>query len=162
VRIVIVELLAVVMPIFLDFQILSQYSWIFGSSFRSIPLFWIPFQEVACASWLFLISFTFVIFSISLLRFVKSSVFGSVHLSTLPESWTSCANFNSRGRKDIVAYKLNSESVFGVFVDSQDSLFQNREELIDRCEDSQPEGLLLIFGGYWVGGKDLFENWRFV
>jgi len=38
-------------------------------------------------------------------RFVKSSVFGSVHLSSLPGSWTNCADFNSRDLKDTVTYK---------------------------------------------------------
>jgi len=93
-------------------------------------------------------------------RFVKSSVFGSIHLSTLPGSWTSCADFNRRNRKDIVVYKWNNGDLFGIFVDNRDSLFQNREELNGRCEDSQSEGLLLIFGGYRVGGKDLFVNQR--
>jgi len=72
-------------------------------------------------------------------RFVKSSVFGSVYLSTLSGSWISCTDFNPRDQKDIVAYKWNSGDLFELFVDNRDSLFQNREELIDRCEDSQPE-----------------------
>jgi len=78
---------------------------------------------------------------------MKSSVFGSIYLSTLPGSWTSCADFNPRDRKNIVAYKWNSGDLFGVFVDNRDSLFQNREELNGKCEDLQSEGLLLIFGG---------------
>jgi len=80
-------------------------------------------------------------------RFVKSSVFVSIHLSILPGSWTSCADFNPRDRKDTVIYKWNSGDPFGIFVDSQDNLLQNREDLSDKCEDFQPEGLFLIFGG---------------
>jgi len=67
-------------------------------------------------------------------RFVKSSVFWSIYLNILPGSWTSCADFNPRDRKDTVVYKWNSGDLFGVFVDSRD-LFKNRVELNGRCED---------------------------
>jgi len=66
----------------------------------------------------------------------KSRPFLRIHLSILRGSWTSCADFNPRDRKDIVTYKWNNGDLFGVFVDSRDSLFQNREELNGRCEDS--------------------------